>query len=81
MSRIEGTRLINSLGGITRSSVTKKTNILITNTPNIDSLSPEQMSNKLRTAMYYRGRGQDILIINEEELESIIYGNIDNLTI
>ena len=81
MSRIEGTRLINSLGGITRSSVTKKTNILITNTPNIDSLSPEQMSNKLRTAMCYRGRGQDILIINEEELESIIYGNIDNLTI
>ena len=54
----------------------KKTNIVITNTPNIENLSPEQMSNKLRTAMCYKGRGQEILIINEEDLENIIYGNI-----
>lgn len=78
MSREEATRLINNLGGIIRGSVTKTTNIVITNTINIESLSLSQMSNKLRTAVDYKSRGQDILIINEKELENILYENIDN---
>lgn len=74
MTRVEATRLINKLGGITRGSVTKKTDIVITNSQNIESLSPAQMSNKLRTAVDYRIRGQKILIINEDELENILMG-------
>lgn len=74
MSRIEATRLINSLGGVARSSVTKKTRIVITNTKNIETLMPSQMSNKLRMAIDYRNKGQEILIINEEDLESILMG-------
>ena len=72
MSRIEATRLINNLGGITRNSVTKKTDILITNVRNIENLSPNQMSSKLRNAVTYREQGQDIMIMNEEELEKIL---------
>ena len=72
MSRAEATKLINDLGGITRNSVTKKTNILITNARNIENLSPNQMSNKLRTAVNYINQGQDLIIINEEKFEEIL---------
>lgn len=63
MSRAEATKFINDLGGITRNSVTKKTNILITNVKNIDNLTPNQMSNKLRKAVNYMNQGQDLIII------------------
>lgn len=72
MSRLEATRLINNLGGITRNSVTKKTNILITNAKDIGNLTSSQMSNKLRTAVNYNNQGQNIQIIDEEELEKIL---------
>lgn len=72
MSRAEATKVINDLGGITRNSVTKKTNILITNVRNIEDLSQNQMSNKLRTAVNYINQGQDLIIINEEKLEKIL---------
>ncbi|WP_434798911.1 exonuclease domain-containing protein [Terrisporobacter vanillatitrophus] len=74
MSRAEATKIINDLGGITRNSVTKKTNILITNVNNIEDLSPNQMSNKLRTAVNYINQGQDLIIMNEEKLEKILKG-------
>lgn len=72
MSRLEATRLINNLGGITRNSVTKKTDILITNARDIENLAPNQMSNKLRTAVNYISQGQNIDIIDEEQLEKIL---------
>lgn len=72
MSRTEATNIINDLGGITRNSVTKKTNILITNVKNIKDLSPNQMSNKLRTAVNYINQGQDLIIMNEEKIEKIL---------
>ena len=72
MSRIEATNLIEKLGGTVRNSVTKKTDILITNVRNIENLSPNQMSSKLRNAVTYREQGQDIMIMNEEELEKIL---------
>lgn len=72
MSRAEVTKLINDLGGITRNSVTKKTNILITNAKDIENLSPKQMSNKLRTAVNYLNQGQDLIIIDEEKFEEIL---------
>ena len=72
MSRTEATKLINDLGGITRNSVTKKTNILITNAKDIHNLSPNQMSNKLRAAVNYMNQGQDLIIIDEEKFEELL---------
>lgn len=72
MSRTEATKLINDLGGITRNSVTKRTNILITNAKDIENLSPNQMSNKLRTAVNYMNQGQDLIIIDEEKFEELL---------
>lgn len=72
MSRGEATILIETLGGIVRGSVTKKTNVVITNASDIYNLSSSQMSNKLRTAVDYSKRGQDIVFLNEEELEGIL---------
>lgn len=72
MSRPEASKLIANLGGIVKNSVTKKTEILITNVSNIDDLSANQMSNKLRTAMSYKNSGQKIDIISEDELEKIL---------
>lgn len=72
MSRIEATKFITELGGITRDSVTKKTNILITNVKNIDKLDQDQMSSKLRRAIDYINQGQDLKIIDEEQFEEIL---------
>ena len=74
MSRIEATNLIEKLGGTVRNSVTKKTNILITNVKNIENLNTNQMSNKLKTALNYINQGQDLIIIDEEKLEEILKG-------
>ncbi|MEG0856222.1 MAG: exonuclease domain-containing protein [Terrisporobacter sp.] len=76
MSRAKATVLVNNLGGIVRGSVTKKTDIVITNAKGINNLNPNQMSNKLRTAVNYRNKGQEIMIINEEEFEKILINNI-----
>lgn len=71
MGRSEAMKVINDLGGITRNSVTKKTDILITNA-NVKNLKPNQMSNKLRTAVNYINQGQDLIIMDEEKFEEII---------
>lgn len=77
MTRAEATELISNLGGIVRSSVTKKTDILLTNAKYIDNLTPAEMSNKLRMAVNYRNNGQDIIIMNEEQLEKILVGKLN----
>ena len=74
MERREAEYLISKLGGIIRNSVTKKTDILITNARDPESLNPLQMSTKLRTAMDYKSRGQDIILLNAEEFENILLG-------
>ncbi|WP_042274630.1 exonuclease domain-containing protein [[Clostridium] dakarense] len=75
MERHEAKLLISSLGGIAKDSVTRKTDILITNTPNIDKLDLSQMSSKLRTSVRYNNvYNQNIMFLNEEELESILMG-------
>lgn len=75
MDRNEAKLLITSLGGIAKDSVTRKTNILITNTTNIEKLDLSQMSSKLRTAIRYNNvYNQNIMFLNEEELESILMG-------
>lgn len=77
MERSEAKNLISSLGGIPRDSVTRKTNVLITNTSNIDKLHPCQMSSKLRTAIRYNDiYNQNIIFLNEEELENLLINNI-----
>ena len=67
MSREEASRLVRKLGGSIGSSVTKKTTILITNTKDIESLQREEMSIKLRKAVDLRVKGQNIIIMNEDE--------------
>lgn len=72
MDRTEASRLIETLGGVVRSSVSRKTNIVITNTKNIENLSPYQMSTKLRTATTYIRDGYDIKIIDEDTLIKLL---------
>lgn len=67
MARDEAMRFVRRLGGTCGSSVTKKTTILVTNMQNIDDLSRDEMSNKLRKAVDLRVRGQNILFLSEEE--------------
>lgn len=66
MSRYDAIDLIYSLGGSYSSTVTKKTNMVITNVANPDSLDLEQMSSKLRKAMLLREKGQSIDIVTED---------------
>ncbi|MDP4142939.1 MAG: exonuclease domain-containing protein [Bacillota bacterium] len=66
MSRIDATILIKKLGGMVGSSVTKKTNVVITGAKNIHLLKPHQMSIKLRKAAELLAKGQNIKILSEE---------------
>lgn len=70
MSRFEAMKLIRQCGGMTGSSVTKKTNVLIVAVKNINELSYDKMSTKLRRAMELNYRGQGICLLNEEEFLS-----------
>lgn len=69
IGRDEATRLVRRLGGSIGSSVTKKTTILITNTRDIETLKSEEMSTKLRKAVDLKAKGQNIKIIDEDELD------------
>ena len=70
MSRFEAMKLIRQCGGMTGSSVTKKTNVLIVAVKNINELSYNKMSTKLRRAMELNYSGQGICLLNEEEFLS-----------
>ena len=67
MARDEYMRFVRRLGGTCGSSVTKKATILVTNMQNIEDLSRDEMSNKLKKAVDLIGRGQKISFLNEEE--------------
>ncbi len=67
MERDEAMRFVRRLGGTCGSSVTKKTTILVTNMQNIEDLSRDEMSNKLKKAVDLRGKGQQIAFLDEEE--------------
>lgn len=67
MTRGEAIGYISDHGGTYLSSVSKKTNMLVTNVPNIDRMRPENMSTKLRKAMSLISAGQPIQILTEDE--------------
>lgn len=67
MSRFDAITMVENNGGFYRSSVSKKTNVLITNVSNIWELSLDQMSTKLRKATGLIKAGQSIRIMSEEE--------------
>lgn len=72
MTRSKASLIINSLGGDVGSSVTKNTNILVTGIKNLQALSINEMSTKLRKAIDLDSKGQDIIFLNEEEFLDII---------
>lgn len=72
LSRVEATALIGQLGGTVGSSVTKKTNIIITGIKDIYQLSPHEMSTKLKKAIQLVYHGQEILFLNEDEFITIL---------
>lgn len=72
LSRHEAIALIGQLGGTVGSSVTKKTNIIVTGVKNIYELSPDEMSTKLKKAIQLVYHGQEILFLNEEKFLSIL---------
>lgn len=75
MSRSDAMMIVRQNGGITGSSVTKKTNILIIamkNMTNINNISHANMSTKLRRAKQLNEVGQGIHFIDEEEFLSYV---------
>lgn len=75
MNRMEAMRRIKALGGVIGSSVTKKTNYLITGIKNLESLSYQNKSGKMKKAENLISGGQDIKIMNEDEFLKIINYN------
>ena len=67
MKRNEASSLVTKLGGIVGSSVTKKTEILVTGIKNSSKLTEEYKSTKLRKAEALIKIGQKIDILTEEE--------------
>lgn len=65
LSRSEAINLAEDLGATYTPSITRKTNLVVTNTKNPHKLLPEQMSTKLRRAMLLLEYGQAITIIDE----------------
>lgn len=72
MARHEAIKIIEQLGGDYTPSVTLKTNLVITNVKDPYSLSPDQMSTKMRRAMTLIERGQKIDFLTEEAFLSLI---------
>lgn len=67
MKRYEASSLVSKLGGIVGSSVTKKTEVLVTGIKNADKIGNEYKSTKLRKAEALIKMGQKIDILTEEE--------------
>lgn len=72
--RSEAMRKVVEVGGKVGSSVTRKTNYLVTGICNIDKLPYDKKSNKLKKAEELIKRGQDIKIISEEKFLEVING-------
>lgn len=71
-SRAEAMRRVVSVGGIVGSSVTRKTDYLVVAVCNVEKLSFDKKSNKLRKAELLIERGQDLKIISEDEFINMI---------
>jgi DNA polymerase-3 subunit epsilon len=72
MKRYEATLIVNKLGGAVGSSVTKKTEILITGIKNREKIDNAFKSTKLRKAESLIKLGQEIDILTEDEFLSLI---------
>lgn len=72
--RAEAMRKVRNAGGITGSSVTKKTNYLVVGVRNINKLSYDKKSTKLRKAEMLLEKGQDIKIISEDKFLEMLNG-------
>ena len=71
MKRNEACRIVEKLGGVVGSSVTKKTDILVTGIKNRKNLDDMYKSTKLKKAESLIKTGQKIKILTEEEFLSI----------
>lgn len=71
MTRAEAMKIVRALGGITGSSVTRSTTILVTNMKDIKDLSRDKMSNKFKKATDLKAQGQKIKYLNEKEFLKI----------
>lgn len=72
MNRMEAMKKVKLLGGIIGSSVTKKTNYLITGIRNIELLDYKNKSSKMRKAEELMKNGQEITILKESDFLNII---------
>lgn len=72
LSRIEAIQKVTNVGGIVGSSVTRKTNYLVAGVCNLEKLSFDKKSTKLRKAEMLIEKGQEIHIISEAEFLNII---------
>lgn len=71
--RAEAMQKVRNGGGMTGSSVTKKTNYLVVGVRNINKLTYDKKSTKLRKAEMLLEKGQDIKIISEKEFLDILH--------
>ena len=72
MSRSEAINLVELCGGDYSPSVTRKTSIVVTGMKNDLSLTPSQMSGKLRRAMELIERGQSITFLDEAQFKHLL---------
>lgn len=73
ISRTEAMSLIQENGGFISSSVSRKTNIVVTNARNISELDPGQMSTKLRKAVDLIEKGFSIQLLDEVAFTKLLY--------
>ena len=67
MKRPDAYIVVKKLGGIIGTSVTKKTEVLVTGIKNRENLDRRFKTTKLKKAEYLISEGQEIEILTEEE--------------
>lgn len=72
MARKEAMQKVITAGGKVGSSVTRKTDYLVTGIRNLNKLSYDKKSNKLKKAELLIEKGQDIVIIHENEFLELV---------
>lgn len=72
MTRVDAVKKLYALGATYSSSVTSKTNVILTNVKNPESLPLDSLTSKLHRAMLLKASGQPIDIISEEVFLSAI---------
>lgn len=65
MTRADAYQQIKNIGGLCGDNVTRKTNYLVTNSV--------AMTGKMKKAVEYKNQGQDIEVINEEQLIKLLH--------